>query len=118
MVRKIIEEKLISIPEVKLILDTVYERLKKLKKDWDPFQLATYQYVNTFSKMSSDAAKKIIKMLTVDYGMDLSHAIQVVNIDPTSPKEVRAIFEKDPKLRALNDKELTIMIQKIKDLEA
>jgi DNA-directed RNA polymerase subunit F len=118
MVRKIIEEKLISIPEVKSILDNVFERLAKLKKNPDPFQSATYEYVNSFAKMSSDTAKKIIKMLIADYGMDNSHAIQIVNIDPTSPKEIQAILEKDPKLRSLSEQELSIMLQKIKDLEA
>ena len=65
----------------------MHERLTKLNKDWDPFQKATYDYVNNFAKMSSENAKKIIKMLTTDYGIDLSHAIQMVNIDPSDPEK-------------------------------
>jgi len=118
MVRKILEEKLISVPEVKQILDTVGARLQKLDKNFDAFQQASSEYANAFAKMTAEAAQKVEKMLMTDYNMDASHAIQMVNIDPSTPQEARVVLEKDLKLKSLPDNELVIMIQKIKDLQA
>lgn len=118
MVKKILEEKKISIPEVKEILDTVYERMEKLNTPIDPFTEATYEYCHNFSKMPAEVARKIIEMLKEEYDMDDSHAIQIVNIDPNYPQEIKVILEKDPVLRDLTNDDLVIMIQKIRDLQA
>lgn len=117
LVKKIINEQKISIPEVKEILDKVSDRMEKLNTPIDPFTEATYEYCQNFSKMPADVARKIINMLKEEYDMDDSHAIQIVNIDPRFPQEVRVILEKDPVLRDLSDEDLVIMIQKIKDYQ-
>ena len=118
MVKKILEETKISIPEVKEILDKVYVRMEKLNAPIDPFTEATYEYCHNFSKMPSDVARNVVDMLKQEYEMDDSHAIQIVNIDPNYPQEVRAIIEKDPVLRALSDEDIVVMIQKIRDLQS
>ena len=120
MVRHIKEEKLISIPEVKEILDDVVARLTNMNIELkaDAFQEATIQYVNHFAKMSAPVARKVIKMLMADYKMGLSQAIQIVNINPNYPQEVKIILDKDPNLRSLEEDDLKIMIQKIRDLQA
>ncbi len=119
MVKKIIKEEMVSIPEVKEIMEELFEKMDKIESiQPDPFQEATYEYVHNFSKMSSDVAKNIMKMLVKDYSMDLEYAIQIVNIDPNYHQELRVILEKDPTLRVLSKEELEIMIQKIRDLQA
>ncbi|WP_457556914.1 hypothetical protein [Candidatus Harpocratesius sp.] len=118
MVKKILEEKKISIPEVKEILDKVYAQMEKLETPVDPFTEATYEYCHNFSKMPADVARNVINMLKDEYDMDDSHAIQIVNIDPNYPQEVRVILEKDPVLRDLSDEDIVIMIQKIRELQA
>ena len=50
-------------------------------------------------------------------GSNLPHAIQQCQIDPSDPKEIRVILEKDIKLRNLSDQEIVLMLQKIKDLD-
>jgi DNA-directed RNA polymerase subunit F len=50
--------------------------------------------------------------------MDESYAIQIVNIDPNYPQEIKNILEKDPILRDLSDDELLVMIQNIRDLQS
>ena len=119
MVKKILDEKKICIPEVKDILDKVYARMEKLGGTMvpDPFTEATYEYVHNFSKMDADVARNIINMLMKEYNMDESYAIQVANIDPNYPQEVKVILEKDPILRDLNEDELAVMIQNIRDLQ-
>ncbi|MHA1519730.1 MAG: hypothetical protein ACTSRK_06060 [Promethearchaeota archaeon] len=118
MVKKILEETKISIPEVKEILDEVYIRMEKLNTPIDPFTEATFEYCHNFSKMPAKVARSVIEMLKQEYEMDDSHAIQIVNIDPNYPQEVRAIIEKDPVLKALSDEDIVVMIQKIRDLQS
>ena len=103
MVKKVLEEQSISVPEVKDILDElITDKFEKMEMKMDPFTEATYEYVNTFSKMSASSARKIRKML-VKEGFSKSLANQMINIAPSEPEEVRTIIEgaKDP---ALNEK--------------
>jgi DNA-directed RNA polymerase subunit F len=117
LVKKIIEEKKLSIPEVKDILGKVYEHLERLGTPTDPFTEATYEYVNNFAKMEGKVARDVIQMLMKDYKMDENYAIQVVNIDPNYPVELQTIFNRDPNLKTLSDEDLVIMIQKIRVLQ-
>ena len=117
MVKQIIEEKNLSIPEVKDILKKVYDRFERLETPTDPFTEATFEYVNNFAKMEGKVARDIIQMLIKDYGMDETLAIQVVNVDPNYPVELQTIFQRDPTLKSLSDEDLTIMIQKIRNLQ-
>ncbi len=119
MTRKIVEEKLVSIPEVREILDAVYLKMEENPRlNPDLFLDATHDYVHHFAKMSADSAKKVIKLLVSEYGMDESLAIQIANIDPNWPQELRIILEKDPTMRDLDNDKLTIIIQQIKDCQA
>ncbi len=120
MVKQILNEKKISIPEVKEILDKVYKHMEKLGDEIvpDPFTEATYEYVHNFSKMDAKTARNIINMLLKEYNMDESYAIQIVNIDPNYPQEVKIILEKDPVLRDMTEEEIEIMIQNIRDLQS
>ena len=117
MVKKIIEEKNLSIPEVKELLGNVYERMERLDTPTDPFTEATYEYVHNFAKMDAKVARDIIRMLMKDYEMDENYAIQVVNIDPNYPEELQTIFQRDPNLKSLSDEDLQVMIQKIRTLQ-
>ena len=117
MVKNIIEEKKLSIPEVKEILDKVYARMEKLQTPIDPFTEASMEYTHDFAKMPAKTARQIIIMLMKEYGMEESYAIQIVNIDPQYPQEIKVILEKDPALRNLSTEKLTEMIEKIRDLQ-
>jgi len=118
MAKKVLEEAKISIPEVKDILTKVFERMERQDMKPDLFSEAAWEYVHNFSKMDLETARKIIDMLQKEYSMDESQAIQIVNIDPNYPQEIRVILQRDPTLRDLDDEALTIMIQQIRDLEA
>ena len=119
MVKKILEEKYISIPEVKEAIDFIVEQIKQkdIKINIDPFTENTMLYVNTFSKMSAESARKIIAMLEKEYSMDKKLAIQVVNINPSYGQELIPVFDKDPVLRGLSEDDRTIMIQQIKEFQ-
>lgn len=117
MVRKILEENLVSIPEVKEILNEVVEKVKTKNPEakLDAFQEATQEYVNLFAKMSGAHAKKVVKLLVDEYKMDPALAIQVVNIAPQYFEELRTIFEKDPKFKNLPEAKLNEIIELLRE---
>ena len=109
MVRKKLEEKIISIPEVKKILEKLE---KKIGVDnFDSFQSATFSYSKNFSKLDDlKKVDKIKKMLRKDYDLDEPYIIMVVNILPTTVSEMRVIFEKDLKASKFTNDNLQEML--------
>ena len=115
MVRKKLEEKIISIPEVKKILEKLE---KKIGQDnFDSFQAATLAYSKNFSKLDDlKKVDKIKKMLKKEYDLDIPYIIMVVNILPTTVSELRVIFEKDLKASKFSNDQLQEMLYKIQDI--
>ena len=113
MVRKVLEKKAITIPEVLEVLEDLH---KKRHGEFDSFQENSLIYAKTFSKVSTKSVPKIKKMLMKTYGLDESHAIQVINILPREIEELRVIFEKDLKASKLENKDLRNLLNKLHDL--
>ncbi|MBN2155729.1 MAG: hypothetical protein JW776_06780 [Candidatus Lokiarchaeota archaeon] len=113
MVRKILEKKIVSIPEVMEVLEDLH---KKRKGEFDSFQESSLIYARTFSKVDHKKVEKIKSMLMKTYDLDEEHAIQVINIMPGTVEELRVIFEKDLKSSKLGNKELNDIINKLHDL--
>lgn len=113
MVRKILEKKTISIPEVLEVLEDLH---KKRHGEFDSFQESSLIYAKTFSKVSVKKVPKIKKMLMDTYGLDESLSIQIINLLPSTPEELRVIFEKDLTASKLDNKALNDLINKLHDL--
>ncbi|MHA1112072.1 MAG: hypothetical protein ACTSRE_13270 [Promethearchaeota archaeon] len=113
MVRKILEKKTMTIPEV---LEVLEDLNKKRKGEFDSFQESSLIYARTFSKVSTKKVDKIKKMLMKNYKLDEAHAIQVINILPSTIEELRVLFEKDLKASKLDDKQLNDLLNKLHDL--
>jgi DNA-directed RNA polymerase subunit F len=114
MPRKIIEKRLVSLAEVKKILEEKAAMLSS--EELDLYQQATLDYAQKFTRTSLDEAKQIIEMLKKDYSMPETYAIMVANIIPHSVFELRTIFEKENSLKRLTDDVLQEMIYKIDDI--
>ena len=112
MVRKVLDQKILSIPEVKQIL----EAIPNGEESFDSFQDGTLKYARLFSKLDVEKVTAIKKMLMKDYALDEDYAIMVINIFPTYVEELRVIFEKDLKASKLSDKELEDIVKKIHEL--
>jgi len=82
--RKIIEQKDISIPEAKTILETVEEPTE--------FQRRTLDYLTKFAKVDPSHAEKLIAVLVKKHKLESKEAIQIVNCMPKSVEELRAIL--------------------------
>ncbi|MCP4762668.1 MAG: hypothetical protein GY870_12885 [archaeon] len=112
--RKIKDSKVISIPEVKDILEKLATNIGK--ENFDSFQESTLEFCNVFSKVEVNKADKIRKMLKNDYKLEDEIAVIVINILPNTIEELRVIFEKDLILSKLSDDDLQEMVYKVQDL--
>ncbi|RDE15706.1 MAG: hypothetical protein C4K49_05880, partial [Candidatus Thorarchaeota archaeon] len=56
-------------------------------------QTITLEHASTFSKMAPAVAVKVVEKLMKTYNISRSLAVQVVNIAPTSPEEMRTILD-------------------------
>lgn len=115
-----IEEKTVSIPEVKKIMEQVKERLNEIdaEEGMSHFQEITYDYVNKFSKMSDKSALQIKKFLLEKINLEEIFAINIINIDPKTIPELRVILEKSSFGKTLNDEQLQELLYQIEELKS
>ena len=115
-----IDEKTVSIPEVKKIMETVKESIMQIDSDEEGmshFQEITYNYVNQFAKMSEKDAIKIKKILMDKYDIEELFAINIVNIDPKTIPELRMILEKSFAGKTMSEEQLQEILYQITELK-
>jgi len=115
-----IDEKTVSIPEVKEIMENVKDKLLEIDSDegMSHFQEITYNYVNKFAKYDAKTAKKVKKLLIDKYNIEEIYSINIVNVDPQSVPELRIILEKSFTGKTLTDDQLEIIIEEIEELKS
>lgn len=74
---------LITVPEVKKMLETIGE------ESLDQFQRRSLDYASKFSKVDAEAARELVKKLTSDFTLEESEAVGIVNCLPESIEEIR-----------------------------
>ncbi len=82
----------VSLPEVKEILDKVWDAREE---DLETTQRSIRDYVRKFSKMNADKARELVRFLVEEIGISEKHAIQLVNVVPLSKDEIRVFLFKD-----------------------
>ncbi|MFQ5940176.1 MAG: RNA polymerase Rpb4 [Nitrososphaerales archaeon] len=80
----ILKKTVISLPEVKEILD------KANVEDMDQIQRWTHDYVTKFVDIEPKQAKKMKEKLIQECSLTETEAVEIVNIMPTSIEELRA----------------------------
>jgi DNA-directed RNA polymerase subunit F len=112
-------EKSVSIPEVKKIMEDVKEKMEKIDEEagMSHFQEITYDYVNNFSKMSHKDAIKIKEILIDKYEIEELYAINIVNIDPKTIPELRMILEKSYVGKNLDEEQLQEILYTIEEIK-
>ncbi|MEM0056899.1 MAG: hypothetical protein QXH96_00225 [Candidatus Geothermarchaeota archaeon] len=89
MSKKIVEKEPLSLPEMKVICD----ELKKLPdSELNILQKRMIEYVDKFSKISPEKAVELKKALIEKLNIEAERAVQIINILPRTPDEVREIF--------------------------
>jgi len=86
MARKALREKMLTVPEVKKLLESIGE--EKL----DQFQRRSLDYASKFSKVKEDEAEMLVKTLIEQYELEDEEAIQIVNCMPQSVEEIRVFL--------------------------
>ena len=115
-----VNDRTVSIPEVKKIMEQVKAEIEQIdpEEGLSHFQEITYNYVNKYAKMSEKEAKKIVKFLIEKYEIEEVYAINIVNIDPKSIFELRTILEKSFTGKTLNDEQLRSLLSEIEELKS
>jgi len=115
-----IDEKSVSIPEVKKIMEDIKDQMTDIdpEEGLSHFQEITYNYVNKFSKLSVKDALKIKKFLMDKYNIEEIYTINIVNLDPKTVPELRMILEKSHIGKSLNDDELQEILYQIEELKS
>ena len=103
--RKVLKAEPISIPEMKEILDNI----DLPEEELPPIVLKVREYVNKFSKLSPEKAKILKKKLVEIEGVDEEKAVQIINILPKTPEEIKEIFHEKIILGDLPQKILDIL---------
>ncbi len=118
--RKLIEEKILSIPEVKEMMEKYKNQVidSGVTEEISHFQQITIDYVTKFSKFSEKQAKEIIKMLIEKYLIENLFAVNVVNADPKTAPELKIIFEKSSEGRNFDIEKLQEILYKINEIKA
>ncbi|MCL4437250.1 MAG: RNA polymerase Rpb4 [Thaumarchaeota archaeon] len=77
------EKKLITLPEVKKLLQGLNEETA------DQIQRRTLDYVSKFSKVSAEESEKIRERLVSEAKLSEREAVEITNIMPKSKEELR-----------------------------
>jgi DNA-directed RNA polymerase subunit F len=80
------KEKLLTLPQVKKLLESLGE------ENLDQFQRRTLDYVSKFSKVDAETAEKLVGKLVDEFGLDKEEAVQIVNCMPQSIGELRVFL--------------------------
>jgi DNA-directed RNA polymerase subunit F len=86
MVKKPSRERLLTLPEVKKLLESVGE------ENLDQFQRRSLDYASKFSKVEPDKTEILVKILVEKFGLEVDEAIQLVNSMPESIEEIRVFL--------------------------
>lgn len=115
-----IDEKPVSIPEVKEMMEYVKEQMEEIDSEegMSHFQEITYNYVNKFAKIDVTKAKKIKKFLMDKYDFEEIYTINIINIFPKSVPELRVILEKSFTGKTLNDEQLEVVLEELEEIES
>jgi len=86
MPRRALKERVITIPHVKEVLESIgEERL-------DQFQRRSLDYAAKFSKVDADVAEKLVSKLVEQFELEEEEAVQIVNCMPESVEEIRGFL--------------------------
>ncbi|TFG96174.1 hypothetical protein E4H12_11685 [Candidatus Thorarchaeota archaeon] len=108
MPKEIISEEEITLPQVKKILT---QRGKEGELSFQ--QSITLEHASSFSKMAPAVASKLVEKLMKDFNLSRAQAVQIVNISPTNPEEIRTIL--DARSTDLTDQQVTEIMDLIVD---
>jgi DNA-directed RNA polymerase subunit F len=86
MSEKEAKEKMLTLPQVKKLLESMGE------ENLDQFQRRTLDYLSKFSKADADSAERLLEKLVGEFGLEENEAVQIINCMPKSVDELRVFL--------------------------
>ncbi len=83
MVRRVVDEKFLTLPEVKELLEKIGPTAG------GDFLARTYDYASRFSKLGASEARELVEKLVNDFGLSDREAVQIVNCMPKTVEELK-----------------------------
>ncbi|MFX0107004.1 MAG: RNA polymerase Rpb4 family protein [Candidatus Hodarchaeota archaeon] len=106
MPKEIVSEEEVTLPRVKKLLT---QRGKEGELSFQ--QSITLEHASAFSKMAPAVADKLIDRLMKSYQITRAQAVQIVNIAPTTPEEMRTIL--DARSTDITDEQIVEIVELI-----
>ena len=86
MARKALNERVVTIPQVKEALETIGE------EQLDQFQRRSLDYATKFTKIDSDKVGALLNELVEEFEVKEEEAVQIINSMPESIQEIRVFL--------------------------
>jgi len=86
VVRRVVDEKLLTIPEVKELIEEVGPEAG------GDFLIRTLDYVGKFSKIGAAEARELVDKLVEEFGLSDWEAVQIVNCMPKTEEELKVFL--------------------------
>lgn len=86
MPTKALKDKMLTVPEVKRMLESIGE------ENLDQFQRRAFDYTAKFAKTDAEPASQIVKGLVERCGLEEGEAVQIVNCMPETIQEIRVFL--------------------------
>ncbi|NLI61882.1 MAG: RNA polymerase Rpb4 family protein [Methanosarcinaceae archaeon] len=113
IVKDVLEEKLLTISEVKELLLEIQEQRMEDSDDEQVYEFRkALRHTELFSKLSASDSRKLVEELEKFEKMKPEIAIRIADIIPESNDELRAIYAKER--FTISDEELTEILDLIK----
>ena len=109
MPKEIVSEEEVTLPRVKKLLS---QRAKESELSFQ--QNITLEHASGFSKMAPAVADKLLIRLMKGFNLTRAQAVQVVNIAPTTPEEMRTIL--DTRSTDITDEQIDEIVDIVKKI--
>ena len=95
IIKKVISEELITLPEVRDTLNAIKEDREKAGQELRYEQKRAVEHANKFSKIGSKESRDMVNELLTLEKMKPEIAIKIANLCPRTKDELRAIYAKE-----------------------
>ncbi len=95
IIKKVISEELLTLPEVKETLNTIRDEREAAGAELRYEQRRAVEHANTFSKVSGKASRDMVNELLTLEKMKLDIAVRIASLCPRSKDELRSIYAKE-----------------------
>ncbi|MCD1293774.1 DNA-directed RNA polymerase subunit F [Methanocella sp. CWC-04] len=95
IIKKVISEELLTLPEIKDILNEIRDEREKAGVELRYEQKRAVEHANTFSKIGAEESRELVNELLTLEKMKIDIAVRIANLCPRTKDELRSIYAKE-----------------------